>query len=87
MEPYAWRRIYTLRIRQPTSQHPVGSSLVIPKSPQVQEATLALSVKSLLIIKALLFLCTCAPTLAYEKSHIFCLYLQLQFLGEYVNSD
>ena len=35
MEPYAWRRIYTFRIRQPTSQHPVGSSLVIPKSPQV----------------------------------------------------
>ena len=36
MEPYAWRRIYTFRIRQPTSQHPVGSSLVIPKSPQMQ---------------------------------------------------
>ena len=35
MEPYAWRRIYTFCIRQPTSQHPVGSSLVIPKSPQV----------------------------------------------------
>ena len=34
MEPYAWRRIYTFCIRQPTSQHPVGSSLVIPKSPQ-----------------------------------------------------
>ena len=36
MEPYAWRRIYTFCIRQPTSQRPVGSSLVIPKSPQVQ---------------------------------------------------
>ena len=35
MEPYVWRRIYTFRIRQPTSQHPVGSSLVIPKSPQI----------------------------------------------------
>ena len=35
MEPYAWRRIYTFCIRQPTSQHPVGSSLVIPKSPQI----------------------------------------------------
>ena len=35
MEPYAWRRIYTFRIRQPTSQHPVGSSLVIPKSPHI----------------------------------------------------
>ena len=34
MEPYAWQRIYTFCIRQPTSQHPVGSSLVIPKSPQ-----------------------------------------------------
>ena len=34
MEPYAGRRIYTFCIRQPTSQHPVGSSLVIPKSPQ-----------------------------------------------------
>ena len=34
MEPYAWRRIYTFCIRQPTSLHPVGSSLVIPKSPQ-----------------------------------------------------
>ena len=34
MEPYAWRRIYTFCIRQPTSQHLVGSSLVIPKSPQ-----------------------------------------------------
>ena len=33
MEPYAWRRIYTFCIRQPTSLHPVGSSLVIPKSP------------------------------------------------------
>ena len=28
VEPYAWRRVYTFRIRQPTS------SLVIPKSPQ-----------------------------------------------------
>ena len=35
VEPYAWRRIYTFRIRQPTSQHPVGSSLVIPKSPHI----------------------------------------------------
>ena len=33
VEPYAWRRVYTFRIRQPTSLHPVGSSLVIPKSP------------------------------------------------------
>ena len=41
MEPYAWRRIYTFCIRQPTSQHPVGSSLVIPKSPQIKEKSLS----------------------------------------------
>ena len=34
VEPYAWRRVYTFCIRQPTSQYPVGSFLVIPKSPQ-----------------------------------------------------
>ena len=34
MEPYAWRRVYTFCIRQPTSQYPVGSFLVIPKSQQ-----------------------------------------------------
>ena len=35
VEPYAWRRIYTFCIRQPTSLHPVGSPLVIPKSPHL----------------------------------------------------
>ena len=30
--------LYTFRIRQPTSQHPVGSSLVIPKSPHLTKA-------------------------------------------------
>ena len=39
----------------------------------VQEATLTHSAKILLIIKALLFLCVCAPTLAYKNSHKFCL--------------
>ena len=34
MEPYAWRRVYSFCIRQPTSQYPVGSFLLIPKSPQ-----------------------------------------------------
>ena len=34
MEPYAWRRVYTFCIWQPTSQHPVGSFLLISKSPQ-----------------------------------------------------
>ena len=45
MEPYAWRRIYTFCIRQPTSQHPVGSSLVIPKSPQVSICAWLLTLK------------------------------------------
>ena len=39
----------------------------------VQEAILALAAKRLLIIKALLFLHMCAPTLAYKNGHTFCL--------------
>ena len=34
VEPYAWRRVCTFCIWQPTSQYPVGSFLLIPKSPQ-----------------------------------------------------
>ena len=49
MEPYAWRRIYTFRIRQPTSQHPVGSSLVIPKSPQTRDFVLSIATLTLAI--------------------------------------
>ena len=39
----------------------------------VQEVTLTLSAKCLLIIKAFLFIHMCEPTLAYKNSHIFCL--------------
>ena len=38
MEPYAWRRVYTFCIWQPTSQYPVESFLLIPKSPQVNQS-------------------------------------------------
>ena len=51
MEPYAWRRIYTFRIRQPTSQHPVGSSLVIPTSPQINGFLFGLFLYEILYLK------------------------------------